>query len=429
VASIASAVKQGLMPVVVDSFGGRPDIVLVPQPTKPNPSVYLIEEYGVASYLGDYGAGKTVSTFSLLPGETTTISISTYQERTETSSQAESILDSFTQDSADEFESTLQTETGESNEDTTSDDTTSHYDIGLKIDLFGITNIGGETDTALDNSTSSTRESYANMTSDAMEKHVTNSSSSREVDVNTTSSSTDTTRKERSITRTLENINRSRVLNFAFRQLQQEYITVTYLKNVRVMYTNGYPESVQIVEIPQVPAMLRTVLRPGQVDAASARILESYCSVYNYLGERITFIERVTEKIGDCPFATPDKTVTFFRKRRDLADTYENIKVRGVILKVDQHILRTSSLIADAILGQGESLDCYNMELQAAAVDRSNLSNDVTRTALEIIGSFPTPEERARAYVALLRECECQSEEDSAEASDDDAGEDKKESP
>ena len=406
------------MPVVVDSFGGRPDIVLTPQPAKPSPGIYLIEEYGVASYLADYGAGKTVSTFSLLPGETTTIAVSTYKERTETSTRSQSILDSFSQDSADEFESTLHSETGESGEETTGYDTSSHYDIGLKLDLFGLSNIGSETDTERDSSTSATRESYVNMTSDAMAKHVTNSSSAREIDVNTTSTSTSTTRNERSTTRQLSNINRSRVLNFAFRQLQQEYITVTYLKNVRVMYTNGYPESIQIVQIPQVPAMLRTVLRAEQVEGALARILQSYCSVPNYQGERIPFLERVTEKDGDCPFPTQARTITYYRKRPGLADTCDNISVPGVILKVDRHILRTASLIADAILGQGEGLDCYNMELQTAAADRSNLANDVTRTALEIVGSFPRPQDKARAYVALLRECECQAGDEPEEAGD-----------
>jgi hypothetical protein len=409
--AIASAVKQGLMPVAVDTFGGRPDIVLVPQPPKPSPGIYVIEEYGVASYLGDYGAGKTVSTFSLLPGETTTIAVSTYRERAETSTRSESILDSFSQDSADEFESTLHTESGQSSEETEGLDTTSHYDIGLKIDLFGLANIGGETDTERGNSESSTRESYASMTSDAMAKHVTSSSSAREIEVNTSSTNTTTTRNERSITRQLTNINRSRVLNFALRQLQQEYLTVTYLKNVRVMYTNGYPESIQIVQIPQVPAMLRTVLAAEHVEAALARILEGYCAVPNYLGERLPFLERVTEKVGDCPFPTPERTLTYYRKRRGLADRHDGISVPGVILKVDQHILRTESLIADAILGQGEALDCYNMELQAAAVDRANLANDVTRTGIDIVGSFPAPEDRARAYVSVLRECECKDSE------------------
>ncbi|MBK8474245.1 MAG: hypothetical protein IPL33_19900 [Sphingobacteriales bacterium] len=33
------------------------------------PTLFIVEEYRVASFLGDYGAGKTLNTFSLLPGE------------------------------------------------------------------------------------------------------------------------------------------------------------------------------------------------------------------------------------------------------------------------------------------------------------------------------------------------------------------------
>ncbi len=62
--------QKGLMPVVTEKFGGfGTKVNTIKPPVKPNPRIYVIEEYKTASFLGNYGAGKTVQTFSLLPGE------------------------------------------------------------------------------------------------------------------------------------------------------------------------------------------------------------------------------------------------------------------------------------------------------------------------------------------------------------------------
>ena len=43
------------------------------------------------------------------------------------------------------------------------------------------------------------------------------------------------------------------------------------------------------------------------------------------------------------------------------------IKVPGIIMDVKRRVLPTDSVFCDAVLGQGEALDCYNMRLQDAA--------------------------------------------------------------
>jgi hypothetical protein len=276
--AITSGIRDGLMPVASQTFGGSTTITWIPKPINPVPKIYIVEEYSIASYLGDYGAGKTVGTCSLLPGETTTISIRTYQENSETATQSQNVLDSFTEESADEFETTLNEETGSSTEDTSSSSAGSTAEVALMIDLFGIVEVGGKTEPELSESTSATRETYVTATSSAMEKHVTKTSSFREVEVNTTSTTTTTSGTDQTITRQIENINKSRVLNFAFRQLQQEYITITYLKSVRFLYTNGYGETVELVEIPELRALLEDkikkehVRRRGEAEAGRLRV-------------------------------------------------------------------------------------------------------------------------------------------------------------
>ena len=67
--------------------------------------------------------------------------------------------------------------------------------------------------------------------------------------------------------------------------------------------------------------------------------------------------------------------MTYVRKRKDLVQSYGDKTVNGIILNVTQRVLRTPSVIIDALLGQGEALDCYNEELQEAAVIAAQLAN------------------------------------------------------
>ena len=69
----------------------------IDDPVTVTPRVYLVETYRLSSFLGVYGAGKTIKTFSLFPGEKTKISVKTYAKRETDAKDASSILDSFTQ--------------------------------------------------------------------------------------------------------------------------------------------------------------------------------------------------------------------------------------------------------------------------------------------------------------------------------------------
>lgn len=54
-----------------------------------------------------YGAGRTIKTFSLLPGERTQIRVNTYNRSTESLRRATSIVDSTSDETESEFERTL----------------------------------------------------------------------------------------------------------------------------------------------------------------------------------------------------------------------------------------------------------------------------------------------------------------------------------
>jgi hypothetical protein len=99
----------------VDSAGGIAQqpvtfYAMVKRATELRQRLLLVETYRLSSFLGNYGAGRTLKTFTLLPGETTTISVRTFNKVETTSKSASSILDSFTDESATAFEDTLAAE-------------------------------------------------------------------------------------------------------------------------------------------------------------------------------------------------------------------------------------------------------------------------------------------------------------------------------
>jgi hypothetical protein len=89
---VSVRIKQGYMPVPYIRFSGIRDIRYVPKPVTPKPQLTMVLHYKVCSYLGDYGAGQTIKTFSLLPGEKMEISIRHFMRNESTKKKTEHIL-------------------------------------------------------------------------------------------------------------------------------------------------------------------------------------------------------------------------------------------------------------------------------------------------------------------------------------------------
>lgn len=423
-------------------------MVFVPKP-EPHPMIVMVEKLKVCSYLGDYGAGKTLKTFSLLPGEKTEIAIKTYKHKESTSSKAENVLDSFSSNSADTLESQLQNEQNSTNSSEETD--TNNFTTGWKLDAdmnfkiglgakFSATNTGTITNNA---TTNSVRTNAVKALNSAMNKHTRESSSNREVDVNTEVTESYKEGEEVSTTRTLENINHSRVLNFVFRQLLQEYISITYLDSVSFVYSNGFPETKRVVGLDGLPDLLREVLPTEEkVQEVLCYVIKELRSVYDYQGEAHQFIEQVSERVMSCDFSNDEPTGEvnkYLRKRKGLTQEYIRstngvdqpiAEVPGIILDVSNRILRTDSVIVDALLGQGQALDCFNLKLQEAAGMKTFLENfsmymdnlvksqnmtqnaashglkiDELKLALKVIGMIEDPVQQAEMFKKVFGAC------------------------
>ena len=422
---VAQLAKQNLRPVKVRRLNSRgPATQYIAKPIEPIPRIIVIEEYTTSSYLGNYGAGKVVKTMSLMPGERTTISVRTYKDMISTRDSAQNVLDSMSDTSATELDDLIQKEQGDMSStadmsggassafstQTDAQNSSKSFNVGLNLNFPGVGGIGGgygqsNTDASTNangwnnnNSYGHTgaRSSNVNTINSALTKHVISSNSNRQINVNTSTSDSTRSGEEDTTVRELINYNKSRVLNFMFRQLLQEYTVITALTNLKFAYTNGYPESYTVVDLNNLENMITDLIADGPDpqkpeeyrDALRCALLRNYCIVMDYEDKAQTFLDCVDVNVGTCMHAffptmtCPETIERYWRIPFNLEQTYtpppgkgNSITVKGIILSVEKQTLQTSSVIADALLGRGEALDCFNQKAQDAESMASLINN------------------------------------------------------
>jgi hypothetical protein len=336
----------------------------------------LVEEMRMSSFLGAYGAGRTIKTFSLLPGERTKISVKTYL-RTETDAKrASSILDSFTEESATDFQTTMENEQSSKN----LVEESFNYKVGGEAKAgwgWGSAKISSE----VSGGTNASREELAKNIATSTQKHAAKSSSKRDVQVNTSFEVKEETGEETSIEREIENINLSRTLNFVFRQMNQEFISLLHLVDVRIGYFRvdeiaGQADPVTTyreVTLSQLDGLLDEVIVLERRQDVRDAILHQLEHVFDYQDHHHTFVETKTFA-DDAGNEIPN--AGYLRVPKELVSTYQDpttgtsIDVPGVILAAEKNVLRTDAVIVEALLGQGEALDDYARRLQEIEVDR-----------------------------------------------------------
>lgn len=418
---VSVRIKQGYMPVPYIRFSGLRDFYYIPKPVTPKPQISIVLHYKVCSFLGDYGAGQTIKTFSLLPGEKVEIGIRHYQRNESTRKQTQHVLDSFSTSAAEELQDTVENEflhtSGETNGETKESNWNVGGNLGISVGVFnlGVQGGGGGAKTK---SFASTVQDQTRILDSAISKHVAKADTLRQIDVNVESSDTSITESEETIKRFIENYNKSRVLNFVFRQLMQEYISITYLDNVTFTYSNGYPEKSRTCGLAELESMLTDVLVDSTTVQAEANKIYTYlCNIIDYTGTKTSFIELIREDNANCINPTAPHVVSdYVRKRRinkvidgvtysvELEQTAKGKTVPGIITSVQSRIIRTSSLVVDALLGQGEALDCYNQKLQDAAsinAHLTNLENVQKINTIELMASDVRPD----AYKKIFGDC------------------------
>lgn len=358
------------------------NVALIPDVVSRLNRLILVESYRLSSFLGGYGAGRTIKTFSLLPGEKTKISIKTYTKTESNAKSASSILDSFTQESSDDFELSM----GKEQSDKKNYNESFNYKVDASASAswgWGKASISG----GVSGGTNSAREQFAKNISNAAQKHAARASAKRDVQINTSYEVKEESGEETSVERVIENINVSRTLNFVFRQMNQEFITLLHLVDVRI----GFYKVVQVqgqsqpqntykeVTLPELDSLLEEAIVPEKRAEVRADIIRQLSNIFDYKDRRHQFVQE--EPMRDINGQIIPLS-QYLRVRKDYTSTYKDeasgteISVPGIILDASKYVLRTEGVIVEALLGQGDALDSYSHGLQDAAVREKNLANE-----------------------------------------------------
>jgi hypothetical protein len=343
-----------------DLFGDSVVTPVPPVPPQPDPHLYLVETFRLTSYLGDYGAGRIVKTFSLLPGEVTKISVKTFRQAESTRRSASSVLDSLTRESASDLETSLLTEQSDQR---SFESTKEYYAEASGSASWGFGSASGKA--GVKGSSNAARQEAVKNVSNATQKHSARASAKREVEINTSYEVSEKEGEEISIEREIQNINLSRTLNFVFRQMNQEFVTFLHLTDVRVGFFNGDGKSRREVPLAGLESLLEEVVKSSRRTEVRDIILEQLSAVRDFGGNAVDVVQDVTIAQGD----------DFRQFDPSLVATFVDAKGRqyaipGVLLKADQLVMRTEGVIVEALLGNGMALDPYAESLQELEIDR-----------------------------------------------------------
>ncbi|MFI6992841.1 hypothetical protein [Nonomuraea wenchangensis] len=370
-AGVAERLLAGDRLVVYREATGTFTYRFVPAPVHCAPGLVLVEYYRLTSFPARYGAGRTVKTFSLLPGERTAIRISTYKRSSESLQKTSSILDATSNETEAEFARTINSE--QSNQANASQS----FEYRAEIEAQGQANWGWGSASArasagVSGSTGSAREEFTKNLTNAVSQNTARASARREVQIDTSIDVKLEQGEESAVERTLENINVSRTLNFVFRQMNQEYVTLLHLVDVRVAFFNGHAESRDEVPLSELDRLLRDCVDPDHLDAVRTEVLAQLATIADHTG-------RIRDDLVEIVPADGDR-LAHARVRPGITSSYtgpdgRTHTVPGVIVTAGEQVLRTDGVTVDAFLGEGDALDAYSTGLQQQAVRAKEAAN------------------------------------------------------
>lgn len=389
------------LPVFSRTMGGKIKLRWVYYTLRPR--IYFIETYKLTNFPGDYGPGRLLKTFSLLPGEETEITIKSWKRSVTSAKEASSILDSYTEDKADEFEKNLQTEGSQSTKIEESD--TFSIEASAKLTMSVVS---AEVGIEYEKSMKSNRENFAKNIANTTSKHSQKASSKREVNIETSYEKTEDAGLEEAIVRKVENLNLSRTLNFIFRQMNQQHHSILHLTDVKLAFFSGFPGSMKEYELNELDDLLREYTSNPEVafDYLYQKILDEYGNgnILDHLGTPRTLVKEViipegvqTEdeiKHKYLRVLTPKEGGTSDYIMREEGAQKDIRTVEGIIIRTNVITMRTDGVTVEALLGESNALDNYAVEsvkrdqLNNAAiqseVDKVNIGIEIIKNLIEI---------------------------------------------
>ena len=354
------------------------------------PQLLLVEHYRLTNFVSDYGTGRIIKTFSLMPGEKAELTVSSFTRETLRETQASSILDSYSDETLAEFENSIRKE--QSSQVSSSSKTSTRASASASGSWgWGKAEASG----SYSNATDEARASFASNVASATAKNTARASAARNIEINTNVERTvDEGREETSI-RTVENINSSRTLNFIFYQMNQRYVSLLHLTEIELGYDDGHG-NLTVVPLYEMRSLLDQVVSSDKVDLAEHAIKAALGRILDYRGRmRPGFItEDHWLKIGSPEKPAAELNIadaseaSFVRVNQDYVSSYQELSsgreffVEGVVVDAQPLVLRTDGVYVESLLGQSSAWSPHTEKIKAEELRKLQLENDRLKSAL-----------------------------------------------
>jgi hypothetical protein len=368
----------------------------------------IVETWELRAFLGDYGLGRTLQTFSLLPGERTMITVETWRSDSASREDASSIFDSSDVAAQTRFTSSVANQTGSAFQDQGGWALSVATSASASGKFFDVVDASASFSAGFAANHQESSQRWSSSVSQAASEHAAQVNNSRQQAVQTSSNSTSASGASTSTVRELSNTNLRRVLNFVFRELNQKYETYVVLKDIKVAFYNGNPGSAEIVPLADIGKLLRKHVVPAR-QADAARQLLGFCAErIDANGARVSTLQVATKPNGAmytwAP-ATLDSKVGVAFEGDPLSNdvrwrfapgelSKDSRSVRGVVMNKSDIVLRTDNMVVEALLGQADALDPYasalqalDLERRASEIDERNAETKRTTDALELVSA------------------------------------------
>jgi hypothetical protein len=387
------------------------------------PRLALVEVWELRSYLGDYGLGRTLQTFSLLPGEKTTITVETWRSEAATRDDATSIFDSSDTAAQTRFSSSLANESGAAFQDQGGWSLSVNTSASAGASLFGLVSGSASMSAGFAANHQEASQRWSSSVSRSAGEHATQVNNSRRQSVQQSSSTTSASGSATTTVRELANVNLRRVLNFVFRELNQTYTTYVVLRDIRVAFYNGRPGSVEIVPLGELKGLLDRHVAPKARRRVARALLALCAERLDHEGRPVATLEVGTRTGARYEFApatlAADGTLDFdgdplasdVRWRFAPGPLTEDADrpIDGVITQRSSVVLRTDNVVVEALLGQADALDPYGAAVQGLDVwsrqtdiQRRETETERLAEALSIVNAIATNSDKVDAYDRML---------------------------
>jgi hypothetical protein len=415
---------QGTIRIPTPGLGSTVQEVSVNPVAPAVPRLALVETWELRSYLGDYGLGRTLATFSLLPGERTTITVETWRTDAATREDSTSILDSSDTAAQSRFASSLGVETGSAFQDQGGWALSVATRGSGSGNLFGIVEASASGEVAFAANHQEASQRWSNNISQTANEHANQVNNSRRQAVQSSSTSTTASGTATTTVREIANTNLRRVLNFVYRELNQTYNVYVVLRDIKIAFYNGRLGSAEIVPLSDLRRLIQSRVRPERQEEVARFVLGLCVERLDFNSDPVPVLQ-VGSRADGIHYAwssaalANDGTLSFegnplatdvrWRFAPGPLTANEERQVNGLITSKSEAVLRTDSVVVEALLGQADALDPYASALQALDLksreaDIAGRRADTRRTtdALDLVQEAGSNSEQIAAWTQVF---------------------------